>query len=417
MARLNISIDTRESHPNYRQSYLLVFSDIRLLRSFQLRLFCDRGRRTRGEADAAFSVASVPPLNAIKVPSLSERLYLKKRAVGPSRAASRGVVSLCVRARARVHVHRSESCVSPAMELQEMFRYGYMYPPREDEPLVPGCAYLELPSYAKTTTAGQVGLPPVSTLTVPQSLVYDSSNCSDGWHTPSPTASLRSVSPATTLSISSEPETIHSTPTYRLLGSLTVKEKRNSPMAKRGERGERGERSTTIGLSNVGGERLRVDPATMDRLVTEEMISLEGEREDVEETVNLDGDKTRRSCHGSVISNSSSGLSDRTLDGDSEEDADEISDGGMDHPENARIASGGRGGDPRRRAKYVNSTIVRKRRLAANARERRRMQNLNKAFDRLRAYLPSLGNDRQLSKYETLQMAQSYITALYDLLQ
>ncbi|XP_050436771.1 protein lin-32-like [Adelges cooleyi] len=61
--------------------------------------------------------------------------------------------------------------------------------------------------------------------------------------------------------------------------------------------------------------------------------------------------------------------------------------------------------------------VMKKRRLAANARERRRMQNLNKAFDRLRTVLPTLGNDRQLSKYETLQMAQTYITALYDLLQ
>lgn len=61
--------------------------------------------------------------------------------------------------------------------------------------------------------------------------------------------------------------------------------------------------------------------------------------------------------------------------------------------------------------------VTKKRRLAANARERRRMQNLNKAFDRLRTVLPTLGNDRQLSKYETLQMAQTYITALYDLLQ
>lgn len=71
----------------------------------------------------------------------------------------------------------------------------------------------------------------------------------------------------------------------------------------------------------------------------------------------------------------------------------------------------------RRRSKCrVSPLIMRKRRLAANARERRRMQNLNQAFDRLRNYLPSLGNDRQLSKYETLQMAQTYITALYDLL-
>uniref|UniRef100_A0A182QIE1 BHLH domain-containing protein n=1 Tax=Anopheles farauti TaxID=69004 RepID=A0A182QIE1_9DIPT len=62
-------------------------------------------------------------------------------------------------------------------------------------------------------------------------------------------------------------------------------------------------------------------------------------------------------------------------------------------------------------------TVVRKtRRLAANARERKRMKGLNEAFDRLRQYLPSLGNDRQLSKHETLQMAQSYISALAELL-
>ncbi|XP_018052453.1 PREDICTED: twist-related protein-like [Atta colombica] len=287
------------------------------------------------------------------------------------------------------------------MELQEMFRYGYMFPPREDEPLVSACTYLDL-NYAKTTSKTAIGLPPVSTLTVPQNLVYDNSNCSDGWHTPSPTASLRSVSPATTLSISSEPETINSAPTYRLLDS-TIKDKRNVTTKK----------GSMIGLSNIGNKRLHVD--AMDHFVAEEMIHLDVEREDVEETINLDADKTR-SCHDSIISNSSSGgLSDRTLDGDSEEDADEVSDGGADHPENAHVISGGR--DSRRRGKYVNSTIVRKRRLAANARERRRMQNLNKAFDRLRAYLPTLGNDRQLSKYETLQMAQSYITALYDLLQ
>lgn len=77
-------------------------------------------------------------------------------------------------------------------------------------------------------------------------------------------------------------------------------------------------------------------------------------------------------------------------------------------------------GEPKRgrgRGKAVSPLVMRRRRLAANARERRRMQNLNKAFDRLRTYLPSLGSDRQLSKYETLQMAQTYITALYELLQ
>ncbi|XP_018323258.1 protein atonal [Agrilus planipennis] len=65
----------------------------------------------------------------------------------------------------------------------------------------------------------------------------------------------------------------------------------------------------------------------------------------------------------------------------------------------------------------VSPMVLKKRRLAANARERRRMQHLNQAFDRLRTFLPQLGHDRQLSKYETLQMAQSYIAALYDLLE
>ncbi|XP_076373167.1 transcription factor 15-like [Tachypleus tridentatus] len=61
--------------------------------------------------------------------------------------------------------------------------------------------------------------------------------------------------------------------------------------------------------------------------------------------------------------------------------------------------------------------VVRKRRLAANARERRRMHSLNVAFDRLREVVPSIGEDRKLSKYETLQMAQSYISALCELLE
>ena len=60
--------------------------------------------------------------------------------------------------------------------------------------------------------------------------------------------------------------------------------------------------------------------------------------------------------------------------------------------------------------------VVKKRRLAANARERRRMLSLNVAFDRLREVVPAFSDDRQLSKYETLQMAQSYINALQELL-
>lgn len=63
-----------------------------------------------------------------------------------------------------------------------------------------------------------------------------------------------------------------------------------------------------------------------------------------------------------------------------------------------------------------NPDVMKKRRLAANARERRRMNSLNDAFDKLRDVVPSLGNDRKLSKFETLQMAQSYISALNELL-
>ncbi|CAF1046019.1 unnamed protein product [Rotaria sp. Silwood1] len=62
--------------------------------------------------------------------------------------------------------------------------------------------------------------------------------------------------------------------------------------------------------------------------------------------------------------------------------------------------------------------IEKTRRIAANARERRRMNGLNSAFDRLRTVLPSsmFQQQRRFSKYETLQMAQSYIAALQSIL-
>ncbi|XP_031836639.1 atonal [Nomia melanderi] len=276
------------------------------------------------------------------------------------------------------------------MELQEMFRYGYMFPPREEE--VVSCTYLDLPNYPYSKS--KANLPPVSTFTVPQCIVYDS-NCSDGWHTPSPTASLRSVSPATTLSISSEPDTISiSTPvTYRILGSVDELNKRY--VTKRIE-----SQPAQHGVSAID--------------LAEEVNSMDADTDGTNDAEG-DGDHEKtQSRRDSVISNSSS-ISDRIADGDSEDDV-EMSDG-PDHIRADTVEIDGNREVVRRRGKYVSSTIVRKRRLAANARERRRMQNLNKAFDRLRAYLPSLGNDRQLSKYETLQMAQSYITALYDLLQ
>ncbi|KAL8559118.1 hypothetical protein ACOMHN_046166 [Nucella lapillus] len=58
-----------------------------------------------------------------------------------------------------------------------------------------------------------------------------------------------------------------------------------------------------------------------------------------------------------------------------------------------------------------------KRRSSANARERRRMQGMNVAFDQLRDVIPSCSGNRKLSKVDTLQMAQSYIKALRDVLE
>lgn len=67
--------------------------------------------------------------------------------------------------------------------------------------------------------------------------------------------------------------------------------------------------------------------------------------------------------------------------------------------------------------KMISPMVWKKRRLAANARERKRMEHLNDAFDRLRQYLPKLENNQKLSKHETLQMAQTYITELDQLLK
>jgi len=61
--------------------------------------------------------------------------------------------------------------------------------------------------------------------------------------------------------------------------------------------------------------------------------------------------------------------------------------------------------------------VQKKRRMAANARERKRMNNLNHAFERLREILPLRSNDaRPISKMEALQIANTYIKELSSLL-
>ncbi|XP_014219631.1 basic helix-loop-helix transcription factor amos-like [Copidosoma floridanum] len=226
--------------------------------------------------------------------------------------------------------------------LQEMFRYNYMFPGLQVEEEEQ--TYFELPSsYPICPPKKTFDLPPMSSLPVPQfqqqcNNIYDS----DGWHTPSPAASLRSLSPAGT-SLSSESESCQ----YRY-----------------------------------------APPPLYPQYAPQQLVEQHQSPHRQEETVPPKAGPSE----------------------ESEED-----EGASESEQQQGAESSDKGG--RRTGKAVSSVVVRKRRLAANARERRRMQNLNKAFDKLRAYLPSLGNDRQLSKYETLQMAQSYITALYDLLQ
>uniref|UniRef100_A0A9J2PHD8 BHLH domain-containing protein n=2 Tax=Ascaris TaxID=6251 RepID=A0A9J2PHD8_ASCLU len=74
----------------------------------------------------------------------------------------------------------------------------------------------------------------------------------------------------------------------------------------------------------------------------------------------------------------------------------------------------GKGGA--RRYKTPSPQLLRMRRQAANARERRRMNSLNDAFDQLRTVLPEMNSGRRLSKFETLQMAQQYIDCLAEIL-
>lgn len=66
--------------------------------------------------------------------------------------------------------------------------------------------------------------------------------------------------------------------------------------------------------------------------------------------------------------------------------------------------------------KYKNPDIQTRHRQAANIRERRRMQSINRAFDCLRHRIPTLPYEKRLSKVDTLRLAIGYIHFLQDLL-
>ncbi|XP_076349071.1 pancreas transcription factor 1 subunit alpha-like isoform X2 [Tachypleus tridentatus] len=67
----------------------------------------------------------------------------------------------------------------------------------------------------------------------------------------------------------------------------------------------------------------------------------------------------------------------------------------------------------RRRRKCHDQMIHQ--RLAANLRERRRMQSINDAFEGLRAHIPTLPYEKRLSKVDTLRLAIGYIGFLSEL--
>lgn len=56
-------------------------------------------------------------------------------------------------------------------------------------------------------------------------------------------------------------------------------------------------------------------------------------------------------------------------------------------------------------------------RVAANLRERRRMQSINEAFEGLRSHIPTLPYEKRLSKVDTLRLAIGYISFLSELVK
>lgn len=72
-------------------------------------------------------------------------------------------------------------------------------------------------------------------------------------------------------------------------------------------------------------------------------------------------------------------------------------------------------GSKSRRSNNINAQS--QQRQAANLRERRRMQNINEAFEGLRAHIPTLPYEKKLSKVDTLKLAISYITFLGEMVR
>ncbi|KAI5749282.1 hypothetical protein M8J76_006125 [Diaphorina citri] len=76
-------------------------------------------------------------------------------------------------------------------------------------------------------------------------------------------------------------------------------------------------------------------------------------------------------------------------------------------------STGTNGGHTKKTRRRV-ATLAQRR--AANIRERRRMFNLNEAFDKLRRKVPTFAYEKRLSRIETLRLAITYISFMSELL-
>ncbi|XP_007505472.1 fer3-like protein [Monodelphis domestica] len=103
---------------------------------------------------------------------------------------------------------------------------------------------------------------------------------------------------------------------------------------------------------------------------------------------------------------------------DEEDDEEEEEDEGEGDGE----GDGGEEGEPRKGTSLLLGRPKRKRvitlaqRQAANIRERKRMLNLNEAFDQLRKKVPTFAYEKRLSRIETLRLAIVYISFMTELL-
>ena len=84
----------------------------------------------------------------------------------------------------------------------------------------------------------------------------------------------------------------------------------------------------------------------------------------------------------------------------------------LNKPATNTQTTGRKKGGRKKNLRPPSPTILKLRREAANARERKRMNGLNDAFERLREVVPNMTAEQKMSKIETLRMAQAYIKTL-----